>query len=60
MDYIMNDLPSAANESGMKQFNPDQLVSFILVFTIAQQNSNALSSFKYTRSGEKMCVKASY
>ena len=60
MGYIMNDLPSAANEYGMKQFNPDQLFNFIIDFTIAQQNSNAPSSFKYTRSGEKMCVKASY
>mgnify|MGYP001181135946 FL=1 len=60
MDYIMGDLPNAANEYGMRQFNPDQLFSFIIDFTIAQQNSNAPSSFKYTRSGQQMCVKASY
>jgi len=60
MNYIMNDLPSAANEYGMKQFNPDQLFSFIIDFNIAQQNSNAPNNFKYTRSGEQMCVKATY
>ena len=60
MAYIMNDLPTAAAEYGMKQFNPSQLFSFIIDLTIAQQNSNAPNNFRYTRSGEKMCVKASY
>ena len=60
MVYIMNDLPTAAAEYGMKQFNPSQLFSFIIDLTIAQQNSNAPNNFRYTRSGEKMCVKASY
>ena len=60
MTYIMNDLPTAAAEYGMKHFNPNQLFSFIIEFTIAQQNSNAPNNFRYTRSGKKMCVKAFY